>query len=662
MFTAYCGPLSASSSTSPIVIEGLDDSKSYTCYVTAHNQYGNSARSNELEIAPNVEDEFMVQVSADLGGRIEPSGELLLKSGEDLALKLTPDFGYQIDGVSGSCEGSLDNSIFNLEPVTSDCWLTANFSPSSGTLPPPSSVYAGDGDQDDNLLVWWFRVSGADGYRVYVSEGDGTDDFRFVTETTEREVRISGLRGGQRYTVAVTTMSNGYESPTYTTDTGFLFDASSVFEISYSTLGNGDIRFLGGSPKALFNERKEFLVWPNYGYRAKSLEGTCGGELFDGRVLTAPIVKPCTVIVRFEPQDNLECPEKYVKLSTQEAVDRFPQGCAHLPSSLVITGRYRGEGSPITDLSPLLDVMSIGGELSIMETSQLTSLYGLHNLNLNSGNGLRLLSDSLTDISALSKNVSIGRFVVTGNALTSLDQLPLLTNINGLVWLSGSLDDCSALATVAGWPGDWAVRARLGLEFSSTLPETCNSREAIIASTEVLRTPRVAGIDLNLETSSSMIDVQGDDIGVANGFRLFCDDALLQRSAASSTRSISLTNLKAEETYECRVTISNSDAISLPSEPIWFSTSTDITQSQLGEIQLVYIGLLARGVDRPGLAYWLKDIRNGVLTIEDLRSNIVTSQTEYLEGLGLLPREELCQPFMKTCLPALQRPLDRPIG
>ena len=59
------------------------------------------------------------------------------------------------------------------------------------------------------------------------------------------------------------------------------------------------------------------------------------------------------------------------------------------------------------------------------------------------------------------------------------------------------------------------------------------------------------------------------------------------------------------------------------------------------EIQLVYIGLLGRAADRPGFNYWLDEISFGLLTIQDLRFNIVNYQTEYLAGLGLLSRYDL---------------------
>ena len=58
------------------------------------------------------------------------------------------------------------------------------------------------------------------------------------------------------------------------------------------------------------------------------------------------------------------------------------------------------------------------------------------------------------------------------------------------------------------------------------------------------------------------------------------------------------------------------------------------------QIQLVYVGLLERGADSGGLDYWIKDINSG-FTIEKLRENVVNSQPEYLQDLGLLTRANL---------------------
>jgi len=63
--------------------------------------------------------------------------------------------------------------------------------------------------------------------------------------------------------------------------------------------------------------------------------------------------------------------------------------------------------------------------------------------------------------------------------------------------------------------------------------------------------------------------------------------------------------------------------------------------STVSQIQEIYIGLLGRAADAEGLAYWQAEIDGGVLTIEELRANIVNEQAEYASGLGTLSRAQL---------------------
>jgi hypothetical protein len=58
------------------------------------------------------------------------------------------------------------------------------------------------------------------------------------------------------------------------------------------------------------------------------------------------------------------------------------------------------------------------------------------------------------------------------------------------------------------------------------------------------------------------------------------------------------------------------------------------------DVQEIYIGLLGRAADKAGFDYWVGQIEAGILTIEDVRANIVNFQPEYAEGLGSLTRSQ----------------------
>jgi S-layer protein len=59
------------------------------------------------------------------------------------------------------------------------------------------------------------------------------------------------------------------------------------------------------------------------------------------------------------------------------------------------------------------------------------------------------------------------------------------------------------------------------------------------------------------------------------------------------------------------------------------------------DIQKLYIGYLGRPADAAGLDYWEKEISDGVMTMEQLRSNLVNEQPEYAEIYGDKTRAQL---------------------
>jgi flagellar hook protein FlgE len=61
------------------------------------------------------------------------------------------------------------------------------------------------------------------------------------------------------------------------------------------------------------------------------------------------------------------------------------------------------------------------------------------------------------------------------------------------------------------------------------------------------------------------------------------------------------------------------------------------------QIQEIYIGLLGRAAAISGLQYWEAEINQGIMTLEQLRANIVNEQPEYINGLGQLDRAQLVE-------------------
>jgi len=83
----------------------------------------------------------------------------------------------------------------------------------------------------------------------------------------------------------------------------------------------------------------------------------------------------------------------------------------------------------------------------------------------------------------------------------------------------------------------------------------------------------------------------------------------------------------------------------MPNTATSFDSATSppppVAPSVAEQIQAIYIGLLGRAADLEGLQYWEAEITTGLLTIEQLRANIVNEQPEYLTGMGTLSRAEV---------------------
>ena|SRR5688572_12397924 len=109
-----------------------------------------------------------------------------------------------------------------------------------------------------------------------------------------------------------------------------------------------------------------------------------------------------------------QCPTGFISLNSQADINNFPvlyPSCTTVNGSLSINDAASND---IVDLSPLSNLTSIIGSLTIMDTDILTSLTGLDNLT--STGSLNLTSNSgLSDISALSNVTSLGMLSVSQN-------------------------------------------------------------------------------------------------------------------------------------------------------------------------------------------------------------------------------------------------------
>ncbi len=184
--------------------------------------------------------------------------------------------------------------------------------------------------------------------------------------------------------------------------------------------GLENINLYGGlTPVYIFrNPNLSVCNVPNLCYHFKVYGGPAGGvaENAVGCDTIPQIVSSCPA-----------CPDvDTLVFSTQQQLINFLEGhptCTDIPSNVIIGG---AGDTDITDLSPLSNIVSIGGNLSIFNNPLLENLGGLENLetidgNLSIGEGNTLLSD----ITALSNLTSI-------NGSLEVLENPALENLTGL--------------------------------------------------------------------------------------------------------------------------------------------------------------------------------------------------------------------------------------
>ncbi len=76
---------------------------------------------------------------------------------------------------------------------------------------------------------------------------------------------------------------------------------------------------------------------------------------------------------------------------------------------------------------------------------------------------------------------------------------------------------------------------------------------------------------------------------------------------------------------------------------LFFSSPSNAQYSTSEEIQLIYIGYLGRGADPEGLAYWTNEVEQGLITVDQIRTNIVNEQPEYHANYGQLSDRDLAE-------------------
>ena len=205
-----------------------------------------------------------VTPSAQTGGTISPDTDQSVAPGGTSDFILSADSGYLIDGVTGTCPGSLSEDTFTAGPVVEDCTVIANFA----AITPPSGVTIDQTDVGDGEIYLTVSVSSDGGSTITSYDAvcsDGTTDFSGQSTTTT--ITVSGLENDDNYTCTVTatnsagTSSASAASGTLTPEPTPGLPIWLLEAISGDTPGDRHTPLILRGPVGLDSDSKTFVKW-----------------------------------------------------------------------------------------------------------------------------------------------------------------------------------------------------------------------------------------------------------------------------------------------------------------------------------------------------------------------------------------------------------------
>ena len=145
------------------------------------------------------------------GGSINPVSQEV-NYGQTATFTLIPDFGYQIDSVSG-CEGTPEANQYTTRAITTACTVTASFKP----LASPQNVTVQTGEQQ--LIIDWSAIEEAQSYKLYYDVEANIEPLHYASRSSammisdvEPLTTLTDLVNGMRYYLIVTAMHSDKES------------------------------------------------------------------------------------------------------------------------------------------------------------------------------------------------------------------------------------------------------------------------------------------------------------------------------------------------------------------------------------------------------------------------------------------------------------------
>ncbi|MCL1960909.1 MAG: hypothetical protein FWG56_03870 [Desulfovibrionaceae bacterium] len=160
-------PSTMSLNTCPLCVRAIHG----TCGGTLNNRTYTTlpATANCTVVAVFAPLSLTVTASAGAGGAISPSGGVAAQGGSAQTFTLTPNTGYAVSTVGGTCGGTLSGNTYTTRAITANCTVTASFKTqtvitasagANGSISPAGAVGVASGTSGT------FTVTPNAGYRI----------------------------------------------------------------------------------------------------------------------------------------------------------------------------------------------------------------------------------------------------------------------------------------------------------------------------------------------------------------------------------------------------------------------------------------------------------------------------------------------------------------
>ncbi|MDB4491114.1 S8 family serine peptidase [Luminiphilus sp.] len=257
-----------------------------TYYVRVFQSFSTSTNDYRISTSFAYSDRYyLVTPSAGSNGSISPSNPIDVQEGNSAQFTLSPNTGYQVAGVGGSCGGTLNGTTYTTNAVTSDCTVSASFE----LIPPPTT----------------FTVTPSAGANGSINPSSPVDvqagnsaQFTLNPNTGYQVAAVGGSCGG---TLNGTTYTTNAVTSDCTVSASFEpIPPPTTFTVTPSAGANGSIS--PSNPQTVEEgEDVNFTIVPDDGFEIEVIGGSCAGQLEQDNYLVANVAADCTVEITFRP-------------------------------------------------------------------------------------------------------------------------------------------------------------------------------------------------------------------------------------------------------------------------------------------------------------------------------------------------------------------------